>query len=187
MSKVSVPVSNNFCPQALFLYGTYKENGEPDYGLFCWATYCWYDGFKFVACIGEDKLTRDRIRATGVFSASSVGEALLPAADYCGNHSGYEVDKSKKLASRKGEVLNVPVPEDSLWTFELEVEKTLHLDDKNESEIYICKIRNVLAEECLTDGRPFEEKLRTAAPVVSLSTKYFRVQPEAIGDWGKWK
>jgi len=23
--KVSVPVSNDFCPQTLFLYGTYKE------------------------------------------------------------------------------------------------------------------------------------------------------------------
>ena len=67
MAKITMPVSNDFCPQCLYLYGTYKENGDPNYGLFCWATYCWDEGLKFVACIGQDKLTRDRIRAEGVF------------------------------------------------------------------------------------------------------------------------
>lgn len=187
MAKVSVPVSNEFCPQCLYLYGTYKENGEPNYGVFCWATYCWDEGLKFVACIGENKLTRDRIRATGIFSASVVNEALLPAADYCGNHPGYDFDKSKEIPSIKGAVLDVPVPVSSPWTFELEVDKTLRLDERNESEIYICKIRNVLTEEGLTDGRSFEERLKEAAPVIALSTKYFPVKPEALGDWGQWK
>ena len=54
-------------------------------------------------------------------------------------------------------------------------------------EIYICKIRNVLTEEGLTDGRSFEERLKEAAPVIALSTKYFSVKPEALGDWGQWK
>ena len=149
MAKVSVPVSNEFCPQCLYLYGTYKENGEPNYGV--------------------------------------VNEALLPAADYCGNHPGYDFDKSKEIPSVKGAVLDVPVPVSSPWTFELEVDKTLRLDERNESEIYICKIRNVLTEEGLTDGRSFEERLKEAAPVIALSTKYFPVKPEALGDWGQWK
>ena len=137
MSKISLPASNDFCPQCLFLYGTYKENGDPNYGLFCWATYCSDDGFKFVACIGQDKLTRDRIRSTGVFSASIVSESLLPAADFCGNNEGYSVDKSSRIESVRGAVLNVPVPKNSPWSFELEVDKTLHLDDNNTSEITI--------------------------------------------------
>ena len=29
MSKVSMSGSNDFCPQCLYLYGTYKENREP--------------------------------------------------------------------------------------------------------------------------------------------------------------
>ena len=62
-------------------------------------------------------------------------------------------------------MLDVPVPVSSPWTFELEVDKTLRLDERNESEIYICKIRNVLTEEGLTDGRSFEERLKEAAPV----------------------
>lgn len=53
MSKISLSPTNAFCPQSLYLYGTYKKDGTPDYGLFCWATYCWDEGLRFVACIGE--------------------------------------------------------------------------------------------------------------------------------------
>ena len=33
--KISVPVTNDFCPQTLFCYGTYCDDGRPDFGLFC--------------------------------------------------------------------------------------------------------------------------------------------------------
>ena len=116
LKKISIKASNTFCPQPLYLYGTYKEDGQPNYGLFCWCAYCAVDNLKFVACIGEDKLTRDRIRQTGMFSATIVTEELLSEADWCGTHSGYEFDKSEKIPSEKGAVLNVPVPEKE-WHF----------------------------------------------------------------------
>ena len=34
MKKVSISITNDFCPQTLFLYGTYKEDGAPNFGLF---------------------------------------------------------------------------------------------------------------------------------------------------------
>ena len=34
MKKVSVPVTNDVCPQTLFVYGTKNEDGTPDFGLF---------------------------------------------------------------------------------------------------------------------------------------------------------
>lgn len=188
MSKISFPVSNDFCPQCLYLYGTYKENGEPNYGLFTWATYCFDEGFRFVACIGEDKLTRDRIRATGMFSASIVSESLLPQADFCGNNPGYQVNKSQCIESVTGAVLNVPIPVKSPWSFELEVDKTLSLDHANNSEIYICKIRNVLGDEILADQtKSFEERLKAAAPVISIAQGYYSPNKEAITSWGNWK
>jgi hypothetical protein len=39
--KKSIPVSNDFCPQTLFIYGTYKEDNTPNFGLFCWFSYYW--------------------------------------------------------------------------------------------------------------------------------------------------
>ena len=53
------------------------------------------------------------------------------------------------VAISKGRVLAVPILEESPWIFELEVKQTVPLDD---SEIYLCKIRNTLVEE------PFAEK-----------------------------
>lgn len=41
MAKIARQATNDFCPQTLFLYGTYKEDGTPDFGLFCWFSYCW--------------------------------------------------------------------------------------------------------------------------------------------------
>lgn len=54
MKKVSAPITNNFCPQTLFLYGTYNEDGMPNFGLFCWFSYCWDSRLGVMACIAGD-------------------------------------------------------------------------------------------------------------------------------------
>ena len=41
MKIVSQGFTNAFAPQTLYVYGTYKTDGTPNFGLFCWATYCW--------------------------------------------------------------------------------------------------------------------------------------------------
>ena len=140
MMKISVWVSNDFCPQTLFLYGIYKEDGMPDFGLFCWFSYCWDSELGIMACIGGDKLTKDRIHATGIFSANLVTESMLPLADYLGNVSGYSEEKMKiSIDVARGSVLNVPVLNDNPWSYELEVSKSI-------LEVFLCKIRNVLAD-----------------------------------------
>ena len=54
MGKVSIPITNDFCPQTLFLYGTYKEDGTPNFGLFCWFSYIWDSELGVMACIGGE-------------------------------------------------------------------------------------------------------------------------------------
>ena len=89
--KVSLPhPSNACCPQAFYAYGTYKEDGTPNFGLFCWFGFCWDGELGVMACIGGEKLTKDRIHATGRFSANLVTEELLPLANHFGNKSGYD-------------------------------------------------------------------------------------------------
>lgn len=70
MEKISIGPENKLCPQTLFLYGTYKEDGTPNFGLFCWFSYCWSGELGVMACIAGEKLTKDRIRANKVFSAT---------------------------------------------------------------------------------------------------------------------
>ena len=105
MSKVKGKLGNDFCPQSLFLYGTKKEDGTLDFGLFCWFSYATIEVEKelrmgAMACIGEEKLTKDLIRKNGVFSANLVTEKLLPLADYYGCTSGRDnPDKMNKTLS----------------------------------------------------------------------------------------
>lgn len=40
MKKVSVSATNDICPQTLFVYGSMNEDGTPDFGFFCWFSYC---------------------------------------------------------------------------------------------------------------------------------------------------
>ena len=94
--KVSLSTkATTCCPQAFYAYGTYKEDGTPNFGLFCWFSFCWDGELCVMACIGGEKLTKDRIRATGRFSANLVSEELLPQAYYFGNTPGYNPDKMK--------------------------------------------------------------------------------------------
>lgn len=184
MKKVSAPITNNFCPQTLFLYGTYKEDGKPNFGLFCWFSYCWDSGLGVMACIGGDKLTKDRIHANGVFSANLVTEPILPLADYFGNTEGYSADKMNiPIETSKGAVLDVPILDSSPLAFELEVSQTVSLND---SEVYICRIRNVLVDEKLADeSKSVEERIQAIAPVRTTCQTYFSWTGKALGKWGE--
>ena len=183
MSKVSLTPNNDFCPQTLFLYGTYDEEGCPNFGLFCWASYYWDNELGFMTCIGGDKLTRDRINTTGVFSANLVTEKLLPLADYLGNTEGRNGGKKGlDIKSEQGRVLNVPILTDSPVSFELEVSKTIETGD---GVVYLCKIRNVLQDEFLRDENvPLQERIASAAPIRTTCETYFSYDGKILGAWG---
>ena len=182
--KKSIPISNHFCPQTLFIYGTYKEDGTPNFGLFCWFSYYFDREMGVMACIGGNKLTRDRIHETKVFSANLVTEELLPLADYFGNVEGYSEGKMRvPVETEKGRLLNVPVLAKSPWVFELEVDRSLPLEG---GEVLLCKIRNVLAEELLCDETlSLEKRMETVRPVHSIRQSYFRWNGTEFGSWGE--
>ena len=182
--KKSIPISNHFCPQTLFIYGTYKEDRTPNFGLFCWFSYYFDREMGVMACIGGNKLTRDRIHETKVFSANLVTEELLPLADYFGNIEGYSEGKMRvPVETEKGRLLNVPVLAKSPWVFELEVDRSLPLEG---GEVLLCKIRNVLAEELLCDETlSLEKRMETIRPVHSIRQSYFRWDGTEFGPWGE--
>lgn len=182
--KKSLPPTNSFCPQTLFVYGTYNSDGKPDFGLFCWVSYYWDENLGVMAAICQDKRTRDNIRANGAFSMGLVTEELLPLADYFGGKSGYDAAKMNiPIHVDKGQSLNVPVLEKCPWTFELEVDKTFQ---DNGVDIYLCKIRNVLADEALCDESVSnEERLNIIRPARTVGNTYFSWDGRNLGKWGE--
>ncbi len=140
-----------------------------------------------MACIGEEKQTKDLIRKNGVFSANLVSEQLLPLADYYGCTCGRTApDKMKRLPTVEwGQVLDVPTIAESPVSFELEVKKEIPMGDG--SDIFLCLIRNVTQDEQLLDTTiPFTERLMQAAPVLAPGEEtYFSIDGRCLGKWGE--
>ncbi len=186
MAKVSTALSNDYCPQTLFLYGTYGADEKPDFGLFCWFSYTWDEDLGVMACIGGEKLTKDRIHENKIFSACLVTEKNLALADYFGSTDGRTADKMNiDVGIEKGQVLNVPVLTDSPLAFELEVKSFVVL---NGSEVMLCKVRNVLIDEEFADQSvSVEDRLRAIAPARTTCKTYFGWDGHKIGGWGELK
>ena len=183
MAKISLKPNNDYCPQTLFLYGTYDESGNPDFGLFCWFSYIWDDEMGVMCCIGGSKLTRSNIERNKVFSANLVTEKLLPYADYFGCVSGDNPDKMKiALKIGKGEVLNVPILDDAPVIFELEA---VDFIPRGDGEVILCKIRNVLQDESLSSDETVAQKLARIAPVRTTAKTYLGYDGRDMGAWGE--
>ena len=196
MSKVQVKNWNDFCPQQLFLYGTYKEDGTPNFGLFCWFSYIWTtedeyggDGLGVMACIGGEKLTKDLIRKTGVFSANLVTEEILPLADYYGSVEGRKSDDKMRFRPtiEKGVILDVPTIAESPVSMELQVIKEIHLG--NGDDVFLCKIKGETMREDLTNKDiPFIERYKSVKQVLAGGEqRYVSADGRDLGAWGEPK
>ena len=183
MGKISLKPYNDYCPQTLFLYGTYDGNGKPDFGLFCWFSYIWDGEMGVMCCIGGNKPTLENIKRNKIFSANIVTEELLSIADRFGHVSGNNPEKMNvKLNMGKGEVLDVPVLNDSPVIFELEVTDFIQ---KHDGTIMLCKMRNVLQDESLSSDETFEQKLMRIRPVKTTCKHYFSYEGKDLGAWGE--
>jgi len=186
MSKVSVPVNNDICPQTLFVYGTYKEDGQPNFGLFCWFSYCWYDDLGVMCAIGGRKTTQERILANRVFSANLVVEKNLPLADYFGTADGHDADKMDiPVEWEKAAVLDVPVLTSSPLTFELEVDRVIPTNEEEGDTVFLCRIRNVLQDADLVDSGLTVQELMQKIGVVSTTgtMDYWSWDGRHLGAW----
>ncbi len=184
MSKTRLQPTNDFCPQTLYLYGTYDDEGKADFGLFCWFSYLWDEELGVMACIGGSKLTKENIHKRKVFSANLVTEKLLPLADYLGNTPGHNPEKMKLHPEiEAGKVLPVPVLTASPVTYELEVRQFIPLKD---GEVMLCRIRSVLQDDLLADGKgSASEKMQAIAPVHTTCRRYFGWDGKDLGAWGE--
>ena len=186
MSKVSVPIGNDWCPQTLFTYGTFKADGKPNFGLFCWFSYCWFDEMGVMCAIGGRKQTQERILETRVFSANLVTEENLPLSDYFGTADGHDAEKMDvPFAWERGQVLDVPVLTASPFVFELEVEKVIPTNEEECDTVFLCRIRNVLKDKALLEsGLPLPELMgKIGAVRTAGGAEYWAWDGRHLGSW----
>lgn len=83
-NKINVDISKLFIPHPmqLFIFGTYKENGDANLGLFSWLNFCWDGELAVMLCLDGEKLTKERIKKTNIFSANIVtGQSKVCSAN----------------------------------------------------------------------------------------------------------
>ncbi len=185
MKKVSVPVTNDLCPQTLFVYGTMNADQTPDFGLFCWFSYCWMEDLSVMCAIGGSKRTLENIRRSRVFSANLAVEKNLPLADYFGTADGRDRDKMNiPVDWEQGAVLPVPVLSGSPFAFELEVAREISTGSNNET-VFLCHIRNVLKDENLLAERltPQELYRMVGAVYTCVDEDYWSWDGRHLGKW----
>lgn len=185
MKKVSVPATNDICPQTLFVYGTMNLDNTPDFGLFCWFSYCWYDQLGVICAIGGSKRTLENIRRNRVFSANLVVENNLSLADYFGTADGRSADKMDIAVEwEAGAVLPVPCLSSSPLIFELEVDREIATGEHDET-VLLCRIRNTLKDEKLVNPSMTSEEIlkKTAAVRTSVHFDYWAWDGRHLGKW----
>lgn len=170
----SVDPIYSMCVQPAFIIGTNNEDGTANFAPITWVsvTHEEGDGYLLVISMFGTKMTKKNVLRTGIFSANLVSTDMLPLMDYFGSKhakDGAKNDMSYKVS--RGEIVDVPVLDESRFVYECEVERTVETGD---STTFFCRIRNIQMDEKLVCEDIFDMDLTVLDPVI-YSGKYYSI------------
>ena len=159
----SVDPIYSMCVQPSFIIGTNNEDGTPNFAPITWisVTHEEGSGYLLVISMSGTKATKTNVLRTGIFSANLVSTDMLPLMDYFGTHHGKKDDMDYVVV--RGEVLDVPVLDESRWIYECEVARSIETGD---SITFFCNIRNIQMDEILICEDIFDIDLTLLDPVI---------------------
>lgn len=183
MKKVNIQPQRMFCPQPMYVIGTYNEDNQPNSSVITRIGFAWNESPHIMLGIDGKKKTKENIERTKVFSANLVSTDMLWLADYFGStHGSDRIKDQVKFDFKNDNVLNIPVLNSSKWVFECEVTKTVELED---SHIFISKIKNIQIAEQLKNMDMHMIDLLQLDPVLYAPFNYFSIG-EKLGNCGDW-
>ncbi len=174
MEKVkrrSVEPIYSMCVQPSFIIGTNNEDGSANFAPITWVSAVTADGsaYQLVISMFGTKTTKRNVLRTGMFSANLVSTDMLPLMDYFGSRHARDGKKDgMEYSVSRGEVLDVPVLDQSRWIYECEVSGKTEI---GESTTFFCPIRSIQMDERLTCRDLFDVDLTVLDPVI-YSGKY---------------
>ena len=180
----SVAPIYSMCVQPAFIIGTNNEDGTADFAPITWVsvTQAEGDGYMLVVSMFGTKRTKQNVLRTGIFSANLVSVGMLPLMDYFGSrHASNGPKDGITHAVSRGEVLDVPVLDQSRWVYECEVARVV---ETGASATFFCPIRNIQMDEQLSCKDTFDIDLTVLDPVI-YSGKYHSLGKMlgSIGDY----
>ena len=167
----SVDPIYSMCVQPSFIIGTNNEDGTANFAPITWVsvTHEEGDGYLLVISMFGTKMTKKNVLRTGIFSANLVSTDMLSLMDYFGSrHAANSRKDEMEYSVSRGQVLDVPVLDQSRWVYECEVSQKL---DTGDSTTFFCPVRNIQMDERLVCKDPFDVDLTVLDPVI-YSGKY---------------
>ncbi len=161
----------SMCVQPSFIIGTNNEDGTANFAPITWVSVTQEEdsGYLLVISMFGTKMTKQNILRSGMFSANLVSKDMLPLMDYFGSRHAKDGKKGGRAYSvSRGEVLDVPILDQSRWIYECEVARKL---ETGNSTTFFCPIRNIQMDERLVCRDPFDVDLTVLDPVI-YSGKY---------------
>ena len=168
----SVKPVYSMCVQPSFIIGTNNEDGSANFAPITWvsATCEGGGGYLLVISMFGTKQTKTNVLREGIFSANLVSTDMLRLMDYFGSKHAKDGEKKDiPYAVVRGEVLDVPVLDESRWVYECEVAKKV---ETGESTTFFCHIRNVQMDARLNPEDTFDVDLAVLDPVI-YSGRYY--------------
>lgn len=170
----SVDPVYSMCVQPSFIIGTRNEDGTANFAPITWisVTHEKGDGYMLVISMSGTKRTKQNVLREKTFSANLVSTDMLPLMDYFGSRHAENGRKDEmEYSVSSGEVLDVPVLDQSRWVYECEVSRTVETGD---SVTFFCRIRNIQMDERLRCRDIFDVDLTVLDPVI-YSGKYHSI------------
>lgn len=174
MAKYSIAPQRGFFPQPTYLIGTYKENGDPNFTLITWVTFCSSKPPMFVFASSGKKLTRELVEKNKMFSANLVTTEMTLLADHFGMNSGYSTNKvvDTGAAYSMGNVLKVPVLDLSPWAYECELVDVI---PQGNGSLYVGEVKNIQVDEKIKDVSYGNLDLTTIDPLIYAPGNYYKI------------
>lgn len=161
-------------PEAVFIIGTYDENGKPNAMNAAWGQQSDYG--EVTIFLAKHKTT-DNLKKTGAFTVAFATKDTVEISDYFGVETGNKVDKIAKAGVHvhKSAHVNAPIIEEYPVSLECKVKS---YDD--ETGILVGEIVAMQADDAvLTDGKVDYDKLQ---PIIfDISTMTYRIIGPVVG------
>lgn len=187
--KNKIKVGAYLFPMPVALIGA-KVNGKPNFEPLAYVGIVESNPPLISISSYETHYTNIGIKENGTFSVNTPSEGIIEVTDYCGLHSGEEVDKSEVFDIFYGELKTAPMITHAPLNLECKVLKTIATKDitgaEKSHEIFIGRIVQAYADDYYliddeADDYYLRPDIRKLNPLIYSMSKYWKLS-ESIGE-----
>lgn len=149
MTKVKLGSKVPAIPAPLYLLGSIV-NGKSTFCTIAWSTIIDDEPPMIGLVTAKKRYTNEGILHNKTFSINIPDVSLAKETDYCGMHSGHDVDKSEVFKTFSGDIENAPMIEGCPVTAECRLKEIINFEG---TDMIVGEIINLYVNDELLDGK----------------------------------